>query len=162
MNDAPSKYDWMYKVWNLDNSDISSTLSRNSSVNKTGGHTTSYKVFNLYESNRGKDAKEFRDNLKRSCSKNETSMETPARNGDTFKKEWRFINDLDRNKTARDYKEINDNINNNSNVYYSVIENIDHSITRVQEEDKINQLSKNNQSKYCEFRKSNIKYQKYK
>jgi hypothetical protein len=75
MNDVPSKYQGNYKVVNLDSSDISSSLSRTHSTSNNAVNRSWNRMPDATEINRGKDAKEFRERLKRSTSRKEVSIE---------------------------------------------------------------------------------------
>ena len=65
VSSVPSKFDSKYKFVNLENSDISGSLSRTGSVNRTNLNISSNRIPDLEEINRGIDAYKFRQSLKR-------------------------------------------------------------------------------------------------
>ena len=134
-------------------------MSRNSSVNKTGRLTAPYKVFDLNDSTRGREAHEFRQSLKRSCSKNEA--ESPIKTVESIRKECKVITEFDRNRNNEQALYKISNRTKNSDAYFSVIEQIGKSLSNYKEERQANKSISITNTKYNDFKNSNIKYQDF-
>jgi hypothetical protein len=71
-----TQYDSKYKYVNLESSDGSSlSLSRISSKSRDHSYNSRFSIPNYKELNRGKEAKQFRESLKRSSSRHKGSIE---------------------------------------------------------------------------------------